>query len=522
MANVESISTRAWDRPSAARAPEPDPRIAVLERELTESRENAAAVTQVLEALAGARDVGEAIRAVLESVRSAFGWRYATYWARRGDDLAFFTDAGHVNDEFRRATVVATFARGVGLPGRAFAERKLQYVEDVTLLSGFKRAVAAQSVGIKTAIAFPVVLGNEVVGVLDFFVVGTVVLSETRLAALAQVSEAVSRGLQRISEAEAEAKARVRAQVERMLVVVDAASQGDLRARLGATEDDDVGRIGLGLDALLEDFRQRVVGITSEARGVEAAVGELAKTSAAVKARAGASATRARTVAAASTNIAATMQSVSASSEQLSAAISEISRSVNDAARTAASAGRIAEETGHTMAELGESSREIGQVVKLITGIAQQTNLLALNATIEAARAGDAGKGFAVVAHEVKELAKAAARATDDIANRVDAIQRSSTRSSEALTRIATVVHTIEELSTSVAAAVEEQTAATREISRHVVAGAESAEQISREVADVATDASLTTEGAEKVDASAADLAARARALDALVGRFRT
>ena len=96
----------------------------------------------------------------------------------------------------------------------------------------------------------------------------------------------------------------------------------------------------------------------------------------------------------------------------------------DEASEVASRAVIAAETTTATVAELGDSSAEIGNVVKVVTSIAEQTDLLALNATIEAARAGEAGKGLAVVANEVKERAQETAKATEDIARRVEAIQK--------------------------------------------------------------------------------------------------
>ena len=120
------------------------------------------------------------------------------------------------------------------------------------------------------------------------------------------------------------------------------------------------------------------------------------------------------------------------------------------------------------MSQLATAASRIGEVIGLIQAIAGQTNLLALNATIEAARAGEAGRGFAVVASEVKTLASQTAKATEEIATQIGAIQSAAGEPPRRSSRSTAIISEMSGIAARVAAAVEEQSAAVASIAKGV------------------------------------------------------
>ena len=231
--------------------------------------------------------------------------------------------------------------------------------------------------------------------------------------------------------------------------------------------------------------------------------------------------TQAESVSSNAAQVSANVQSVATGVEEMTTSIQEIAKNATNAAQVATTAVKTAETTNETIGKLGVSSAEIGNVIKVITSIAQQTNLLALNATIEAARAGEAGKGFAVVANEVKELAKQTASATEDISQKIEAIQGDTRGAVEAIGQITTIINQINDIQGTIASAVEEQTATTNEIARNVNQAAERSSGIALNITSVAKTAQSTSNGAAKTQKSATELSKTAGDLHELVNQFK-
>lgn len=214
------------------------------------------------------------------------------------------------------------------------------------------------------------------------------------------------------------------------------------------------------------------------------------------------------------------VQTVAAASEELHASIEEISRQVIRSAQIAQKAVSETAATDTSVAALSAAGQKIGEVVQLIQNIASQTNLLALNATIEAARAGDAGRGFAVVASEVKSLATQTAKATEEIAEQVSAIQGATGSVVAAFRSTGTTISEMNEIAAAISSAIEEQGAATREIAGNIQQAASGTNQVSNNIATVQMATSGNGETATQMLSTAVTLSSEAETLRHRVDEF--
>jgi methyl-accepting chemotaxis protein len=301
---------------------------------------------------------------------------------------------------------------------------------------------------------------------------------------------------------------------------MDAVATGDLSRTVAVGGRDEIGAMARAVNRATASVRDAVAALARSAELVAHSAGQLDTVTAGVAGSVRSVSERSHAADRTASRVSGNVQTVAAASGQLSDSIREIARNANDGAQVAAHAVTVVATTNETVSKLGQSSAEIGNVIKVITSIAEQTNLLALNATIEAARAGESGKGFAVVAGEVKELAQETARATEDIAARVQAIQTDTDSAVTAIDEISTIIDQISSYQTSIASAVDEQTATTGEMSRNVSEAADGATTIATTVAEVAAAVEQTDRNVAAGRQATSELTNLSGELRQLVARF--
>jgi PAS domain S-box-containing protein len=128
----------------------------------------------VARTLAEVRHLGEASRKIVQSICESVGWDFGDMWrVDPAANLLRCVDIWHAPEfhahEFIESTQKTTFEAGAGLPGRVWSSRKAFWIPDVSIDNNFPRGMLAAKGGLHGAFAFPIILGTEVIGVMEFF-----------------------------------------------------------------------------------------------------------------------------------------------------------------------------------------------------------------------------------------------------------------------------------------------------------------------------------------------------------------
>lgn len=309
--------------------------------------------------------------------------------------------------------------------------------------------------------------------------------------------------------------------VDHILEVVNYATRGDLTREIKIEQSDVIDKVAEGLTQFLKDLRANISTIAESAELLTTGSERLQEVSVLMSSNAEQTAKQSNKVFNTSEQVNQNLQSVAFATEQMNKNISNISQHTSDASNITERAVEVANHTNHTLEKLRQSNDEIGEISKTISAIAEQTNLLALNATIEAARAGSAGKGFAVVANEVKDLAKETARATEDIVQKIEAVQTNTNHVTDAIEEISTIIAQVNSLQITISSSIEQQAVTTSEITVNLNQSSKGVEEIVTNIATVSEAAQSTSNGTIDTQNVASEISKMALSLRNLVRRFK-
>ena len=248
------------------------------------------------------------------------------------------------------------------------------------------------------------------------------VLGTDELGRVTLAFNAMAQAIEDSQAAETAASGALRAKVDALLGVVSLAASGDLTGSVQVHGEDAIGRMGQGLQTMVDNLRRLLSNvqkagiqvttsateITASARQQEATGIEQAQTSVEILATT-------KEISANTAQLLKTMEGATAVADYTTGATAQAQTNLARMNQTMGQMVAATDAINAKLAALSEKASNINSVLTTITKVADQTNILSLNAAIEAEKAGDAGRGFSVVATEIRRLADQTSVSTWDI-----------------------------------------------------------------------------------------------------------